>query len=85
MASLEVERFFLESVRRGHELGHALLRLGQHAVALAVQGEAFLEGGEGLVQRHVAAGELVHLRLEGREGVLERQVFGQGSSSFDLT
>ncbi len=75
----------MESVRRGDELGHALLCLGQHGVASAVQGEAFLEGGERAVQRHVAAGQLVDLRLEGREGVLEREFFGQGSTSFDLT
>src|SRR2546422_4875535 len=83
--SLDGERFFDESLRRGDQLRHALLGVREDRVAAAVQAEAFLEDGEGAVERQVAAGQRIHRRLEGREGFLQGRLFGPGSPLSLLT
>src|SRR2546425_7781077 len=83
--SLDGERFFGESLRRGDQLRHTLLGFRENRVAAAVQAESFLEDGEGAVERQVAAGQRIHRRLEGREGFLEVRRFGHGYSCSWLT
>src|SRR2546428_1129521 len=78
--SLDGERFLDESLRRGDQLRHALLGVREDRVAAAVQGESFLEDGEGAVERQVAAGQRIHRRPPGREGFLAGRLFGPGSS-----
>src|SRR2546428_7582163 len=81
---LDGERALDEPLRRGDQLRHALLGVREDRVAAAVQAESFLEDGEGAVERQVAAGQRVHGRFEGREGILEVRLFGHGSSCFWL-
>src|SRR6266542_3367978 len=78
--SLDGERFFGQPLRRGDELRHALLGIRQDGVAASVQGEPFLEDRERAVERQIAAGQRVHLVLEGREGLLERRSIVHGAS-----
>src|SRR5205807_488793 len=62
--SLDGERLFRQSLSRGDKLRHALFRIRENRVAAAVECEAFLEHGESLVERKVAAGERVDPLLE---------------------
>src|SRR5207302_6375489 len=72
--SLDGERLFRQSFGRGDELRHALFRIREDRVAAAVEREAFLEHGESLVERQVAAGECVDPFLERSERFLERRL-----------
>src|SRR2546425_10508139 len=83
--SLDGERFFDESLRRGDQLRHALLGVREDRVAAAVQAESFLEDGEGAGERQGAAGQRVHRRFEGRRGIPEGRLFGHGFSCSWLT
>src|SRR2546421_7359266 len=83
--SLDGERFFDESLRRGDQLRHALLGVREDLVAAAVQAESFLEDGEGAVERQGAPGQSIHRRPEGREGFLGLSLFRHGSSRFWLS
>ncbi len=73
LTSLDRKGFLADAVDRGDELGHALLCRRQHGVAPAIEVESFLEGGQGLVQRQVAAREGLDLRLKGFKGFLKRR------------
>src|SRR3989442_14690358 len=82
--SLDGERFFDESLRRGDQLRHALLGVREDRVAAAVQAESFLEDGEGAGERQGAAGQRIPPRLEGPAGVLGGLVLGPWSSRFSV-
>src|SRR5881396_2244766 len=62
--SLDRERFFRQTFRRGDELRDPLFRIGQDRMAAPEEGQALLEDREGAIERKIAAGQQLHLFLQ---------------------